>query len=811
MNQYHTSSIFGLALVVGLGIAAAPAAAGSLQVSEAARDTPSGDFVFTIRNQGAGALHELRLRADRDHLLGCGETASGESGAADLGLLAAGASLECRLRPAGASSARDASVVLSARGADGLPRVQALRFAFAPVATPDQGIVVLLAGGVHDDANADGLLDAGETIDYFYRVLNLGTGTLSNLALVDIDGAVGCPYTTLATGTWMSCTSQHLISASEASDGFVMNEAEVSGLDDLAEPVEANDMVLRVNLGGDADVRAFKSPLLADDVDASGYASVGDLVRYTFVLGNSGGDPLSAVDLLEPDPSRIDTPISCAATTLDGQPFAGLGSGSLQPGDALLCSADYTIRTSDASVGSADNLAEISAQPSFGGPIYGAAASAVVVPAAAEIELSKTLLAESGVQSGIAEPGETLSYIIRVRNIGGVDAFNVAVVDPLDPNVSFVSADHGGSFGSGSVSWAGLTIPAGGYLDLNVVVRVDDPLAAGVDRIVNLAVLEGGTPPDCSSAPLPPECVVLPTAGEVAIAKVLLSESGSQPGVAEPGETLVYGIHLNNAGGSPVSGYGVSDPLDPNVNFVGADHGGVYAAGTVTWTGLTIPTGGSLSLQVTVTVDDPLAAGVTQIVNLAHETGTPPVDCNLLPTPDACVLLPVEESPRLQVTKTVAESSVAPGGTVSFSITVRNVGTVDVANMTVSDPLPAGIVDFAWSCIAAGGASCANASGSGAIFETIPLFPVGGSLVYSIVATVADNASGSLLNRVQVEPSSLALCMPGATPGPCDASATVPVIPAAGPVVPVPVDGRLALLLLGLGLVLLAGRRAARS
>ncbi|MBL0165411.1 MAG: DUF11 domain-containing protein [Xanthomonadales bacterium] len=54
--------------------------------------------------------------------------------------------------------------------------------------------------------------------------------------------------------------------------------------------------------------------------------------------------------------------------------------------------------------------------------------------------------------------------------------------------------------------------------------------------------------------------MVTPTPANVTVAKALTSESGSQAGIAEGGETLVYTITLTNSGGTAAS-YDLTDTL----------------------------------------------------------------------------------------------------------------------------------------------------------------------------------------------------------------------------------------------------------
>jgi uncharacterized repeat protein (TIGR01451 family) len=652
------------ALAVVAGLLTVPAFAAGLQVTASSNALPpsalaAGAFGFTVTNEGATAFDSVRLVADPGHVPECAAVTAQSRNFVLGGSLGAGDYVSCISQPiAGLRHVAGVSVIASSASAP--PQEQHLTFTTRGAATPSQGIVVLVAGAVLQDTNANGNLNVGEIIAYNYSVINLGTLALSGLTVADNDGAVTCPQTTLAIGANMVCTRNHVINAAEEGAGIVANLVDIVGSDGSG-PVGGGDFIVTFNLQGTAGIRMFKSPLLQDDVDSSGYASAGDLLRYTFVVKNSNAQSLSAINVIEPDPTLIDTPITCAATTLGGQAFAGLGSGVLQSNDVILCTADHTITAAEATAGSADNLAESSGQPAIGLPVSGTGASAVVIPSPADVTIVKTLTGESGSQPGIAEPGETLTYTITLSNAGGADALN----------------------------------------------------------------------------------------------------------------------------------YGVLDPLDANVDFVSADNGGMNMAGVVTWSGLTVPASGNLVLTVVVTVRDPVPIGIEQIANLAYNAGTQPPDCTLQPTPAACVVIPVADRPRLSVTKTADTNVIVPGGSINYTITVTNVGTIAANNVTISDPVPAGIASFTWTCAASGGVTCPNASGSGAINEIVPTFPVGAQLTYSVLAVVTVNPVPPLVNVVTVTPSSDTVCEPSQTAPPC--TATVPLGVA---IVAVPVDARWALLLL---------------
>ncbi len=801
-------------------------------------------------------------------------------------------------------------------------------------ATPDQGIVALLSGSEHNDGNGNGQWDAGESIDFHYTVLNLGTQDLSGLAVTGNAGAVSCPGNSLATGDSMVCTAAHALTAGDIADGLLIHEVEVQGQAADGSPVQAADVVVRQNLDGNAALAVFKSPMLLDDADDSGYASTGDLLQYTFAVKNAGVQALSQVDLVEPDPSLIDTPISCASQSLSGAPFSGLGTGQLASFDVVLCNAQYTITAADAAYGQALNLVEAHAQPGFGAPVYATGASAVVIPRPPEVAVAKALIEESGSRPGIAEPGEILTYRITVANVGSIDAFNIGISDQLDGNTSFLDASHGGSHAAGIVTWSGLTVPAEGAVQLQVRVQVADPLPPSTLQVANLAFETGTTPPPCP--PAGEQCVVTPTPAAVAVNKELVAEDGSVPGLAEPGEQLTYQITLANSGGSPAQNYALVDVLDANTVFVSASHGGIHSGGLVNWTGLTVPANGNLQVSVTVQVVDPLPVGTTQVANLAHQAGTtpptcppagdqcvitptpgtvtlvktvadangnglaepgeqltysialtnnddqpainidlvdvidantlfvsadnggsyaggaitwtgltvpansqlvltvvvqvvdpipagvtdilnlvhdaggPPPDCGANPDADGCAEIPVGAGPLLAVSKSVDPAEAHPGESVLYTITVANVGSVPVTDVVISDPLPVGVVGFAWECQASGGAACPATTGTGALNEWLPTFPVGGQLTYTILAELADDILGEVLNVVMVTPEGAVYCAPDNSPAPCQQQATVTVRQVLPTYVPVPATDRWALILLALGLFgagLFAARR----
>jgi uncharacterized repeat protein (TIGR01451 family) len=102
----------------------------------------------------------------------------------------------------------------------------------------------------------------------------------------------------------------------------------------------------------------------------------------------------------------------------------------------------------------------------------------------------------------------------------------------------------------------------------------------------------------------------------------------------------------------------------------------------------------------------------------------------------------------LAIAKSDGLGSAVPGLSVIYTITVTNAGPSTASGASVGDSLPASLLNATWTCSASSGASC-TASGSGGISDTVNL-PAGGTLTYTLAATVSPGAVGTLGNTATV-------------------------------------------------------------
>ena len=453
---------------------------------------------------------------------------------------------------------------------------------------------------------------------------------------------------------------------------------------------------------------------MAKSAPASGSVVIaGQTMRYTLTATVTGSATTAATVLTD----TLGANLTFGSVTAPGAFTAG-GAGqvrtfTLPSGTASgTYSVTYTATVNAGATGSVNNAVTGAPCTTVGG--------CTTTNPIGNVTVSKALTAESGTQAGIAEAGETLTYTITLSNPSTVAVTNYALTDVLSAGLSYVSSTSGGANAGQTTNWTGLAVPASGTLQVTVVARVNTPIAS--TSVSNLAKPTGGQDPVCPSG----ACVVTPTSGNVALVKTLFAETGTQPGIAEAGETLTYHITLSNSGGTAVTNYNLTDTLSAGLIYVSSSNAGVNAGQTTNWTNLTVPANGSLIVSVVSSVASPITTA--NVTNLAKPTGTPDPNC-----PSAgCVTTPTAGNVTL-VKSLVSESGSQPGfaeagETLTYRITLTNTGGSAIANYALTDTLSAGL---SYVSSTSGGVN----SGASTNWSNLSI-PANGSLAVTIVAVV---------------------------------------------------------------------------
>jgi uncharacterized repeat protein (TIGR01451 family) len=162
--------------------------------------------------------------------------------------------------------------------------------------------------------------------------------------------------------------------------------------------------------------------------------------------------------------------------------------------------------------------------------------------------------------------------------------------------------------------------------------------------------------------------MITDSAGNAAPALVLSKVDSGVP--VGPASNLQYTITLRNIGNVAATGVTITDPIPGYTSFVSADSGGTFSKKAVTWSGLGIPAGGSVSVKLTVSIDDALKAKVSSITNdgmQASATGGFSVTGSPVVTPIA---------PQFAVSAAPASQTGAAhaGTSVDYTVGVTNLG-----------------------------------------------------------------------------------------------------------------------------------------
>ena len=186
-----------------------------------------------------------------------------------------------------------------------------------------------------------------------------------------------------------------------------------------------------------------------------------------------------------------------------------------------------------------------------------------------------------------------------------------------------------------------------------------------------------------------------------------------------------------------------SDPLG-NVTFSRTGTGTFASSGTCPLVG---NGNGTSQCALTYSVPSNAVAG-TDDIDASFTPGSSDADVHSGSSTTASFGLGVTLAANLSITKNDGSTTAVPGTSVTYTIVVGNAGPSDASGATVGDTFPASLSGVTWSAVTAGGAT-GSLSGSSNINETVTI-PVGGSLTYTVHASISSSATGSLSNTATV-------------------------------------------------------------
>ncbi len=369
---------------------------------------------------------------------------------------------------------------------------------------------------------------------------------------------------------------------------------------------------------------------------------------------------------------------------------------------------------------------------------------------------SYTVAKASSAAAGPVHPGDTVTYTVTVTNTGAADytaAAPAKVIDDLSKvldDATYVagSATNGAVVSGNTLTWSG-PLAVGAVQTIAYQVLAGPP-GTGDGTLANTVTGDsdsgGGCEPTGSCTTTNP------------LQALRVTKTADKTDVV-PGDKVTFTITLENTGqvdytaAAPASFTDdLSAVLDDATYNNDATGGATYAAPVLSWSGA-LDAGATTTVTYSVTVNDP----ITGDSRLTNTVVTPPGgDCPTGNDNAACtVTIP---SGSYTVTKEASKATVTPGGTITYTVTVKNTGKVDYTAAkpaSFRDDLTNVLDDAVYNGDASGGATAIgntlNWSGPLAAGQTV-------KVTYSVTVNKPDTGNFHLANAVT----------PNAPGGSCD-------------------------------------------
>jgi uncharacterized repeat protein (TIGR01451 family) len=279
----------------------------------------------------------------------------------------------------------------------------------------DPGLSVVKRVKKVDDLDHDDATDTGDTIDYVFDVTNTGNVTIANVAIDDpmlaaAGVAVSCAPAPLSPGETVTCTAApYVITQHDTDAGNVRNTATATG-------TPPSGTALPTVGPSSTETPTDQDPAigLIRTVDKTQLVA-GEKATYTTIATNTGNVTLHDVTVAEGDFSG-----SGALSTLDCTPAQ---PATLAPGEAVTCTATYTVSQDDVDAGTLQSSVTAAGMSPSGADV--AAGDEVSLPSDRHPEIA--LLKSANVTS--AKSGQTITYTYVVTNTGNVTLTNPKVTE----------------------------------------------------------------------------------------------------------------------------------------------------------------------------------------------------------------------------------------------------------------------------------------------------------------------------------------------------------------------------------------------
>lgn len=310
-----------------------------------------------------------------------------------------------------------------------------------------------------------------------------------------------------------------------------------------------------------------------------------------------------------------------------------------------------------------------------------------------------TIVKSASVASTV--PGGTVTYTIAVTNSGQVPFTGAAVSDALAGVLDDAAYNNDAAASVGTVAFASPTLTWTGNLNpgssatVTYSTTVLDPNPGDGELVNTVSSTVAGN--NCATGSTDPRCSVSVPVGALTIT------IATNASTAIPGQVVSLTLTATNTGQTAYTNAVVNANLGGAVDD--SDYNGDAIAttgslqldiltGQLVWTGSLAP-GQSVIITASATVKSPDPGDkVAYVFASSSEAGSscPPGS----PNPDCSVTVDIL-TPELTIAKAADATTITPGGTVTYTITVTNTGQSPYTGATVSDDLTGLLSDVVYN------------------------------------------------------------------------------------------------------------------
>ena len=482
----------------------------------------------------------------------------------------------------------------------------------------------------------------GEQITYTFNVTNSTEQTIATATVTDpLIPGLSCDLTDIGPLATEQCTGTYTVTQADVDAESISNTATVNGMSSTGQTLDpASDTeVTPID-----PAAATQSVNLSKTADVTEFSSVGDQIRYSFAVANTGTQTLTNIVVTDPLVS-----LSCTIPVL-----------APNSTDSTSCQAIYTVTQANLDAGAVDNTASVTAPGTTGD------SSSLTVPAASR-DAAFTIDKDADDAVNVVA-GQVVTYSYRVTNTGNVTLSNVALTD------THVSASGAQSL---TISGGGNTgsIAPGDDVTLTATYTVtQDDIDSG-NALTN-TVNGTGTPPAGVTPPTASDTETVTVEPANVDLRVVKSEADGSGTFGAVSSIEAYTFRVFNDGNVTLSNLTLTDDLTGFTCTLPDLQPGTFTD--------TCASALALGDDYTITQGDVDARFLTNDVTV---TGNAPGGAAVSAT-DSVTLSGPTQTPAITMTKTATAGAgfTSVGDTLIYDYVVANAGNVTLTEaITITD------------------------------------------------------------------------------------------------------------------------------